>query len=167
MKLASLTWNSEMHCIVDIVEHHTLNLPTHCSLPWCVQQRRTSHPTPWSNQVWASRPCRQSSHPLCSPRRTTNLPKSWGRCWRDWRKVYNNRGTRWSTKQESQETAKMIAFWTCVWRILMHHPTFIGNRSSPFPWARRRNTCKTAWTNAVTFLPLWFHVMECLETKPR
>ena len=33
---------------------------------------------------------------------------------------------------------KLIAFWTCLSRILMHHPTFIENRSSPsFPWARK------------------------------
>ena len=29
---------------------------------------------------------------------------------------------------------------------------------------KRRNT--PAWANAATSLPLWFHVMECLERKP-
>ena len=65
---------------------------------------------------------------------------------------------------------KRIAFWTCLSRILMHHPTFIGNRKqSFFPMSakRRRNISKPVWTNAVTSLPLWFHVMQYLEMKPR
>ena len=60
---------------------------------------------------------------------------------------------------------KLIAFWTCVSRILMHHPTF-KRKQSFFPRGakRRRNTSKFVWTNAVTSLPLWFLVMELLET---
>ena len=59
----------------------------------------------------------------------------------------------------------LIAFWTCSLRILMHHPTFIGNwKQSFFPMIR--NTLKPALTNAVSSLPLWFHVMECLKLKP-
>ena len=60
---------------------------------------------------------------------------------------------------------KLIAFFTCISRILMHHRTFIGNRKqSSFPRSakRRRNTSKPVWTNAVNSLPLWFHVMEFL-----
>ena len=39
---------------------------------------------------------------------------------------------------------KLIALWTLVLRILMHHPTFIGYRKQSF---------KPAWTNAFTSLP--------------
>ena len=52
----------------------------------------------------------------------------------------------------------------------MHHPTFIGNRKqsfSPRSAKRSRNTSKPVWTNAVTSPPLWFHLTEFLETKPR
>ena len=39
---------------------------------------------------------------------------------------------------------QLMAFWTCVSRVLMHHPT--------------RNASKSTWTNAVTFsVPLWVH----------
>ena len=57
----------------------------------------------------------------------------------------------------------MIAFWICVLRILMHHPTFIGNRKQSMSAKRRSNTFKAAWTNAVTSLPLLFHVTERLK----
>ena len=59
--------------------------------------------------------------------------------------------------------------WLRVFRILMHHPTSVENRKQFFflmSVNRRRNTSKPAWTNAVTSLPLWFHVMEWLEMKP-
>ena len=52
----------------------------------------------------------------------------------------------------------------------MPHPTFIGNQKKsffPICATRRRNTSKLACTNAITSLPLWFHVMECLEMKSR
>ena len=44
---------------------------------------------------------------------------------------------------------KLIAFWTCVSRILMHHATSIGNRKQSFflMCVKRRNTSKPAWTN--------------------
>ena len=31
---------------------------------------------------------------------------------------------------------------------------------------RRRHTSKPAWTSAVTYVPLWCHVMTCLVMKP-
>ena len=37
----------------------------------------------------------------------------------------------------------------------------------PMSAKKRRKNSKPAWTNAVTSLPLWLHVMECLEMKPR
>ena len=46
---------------------------------------------------------------------------------------------------------------------LMHHPTFIGNwKPSFFPMSAKkgRNSSKPEWTNAVTSLPLWFHVIK-------
>ena len=52
----------------------------------------------------------------------------------------------------------------------MNPPTLNGNRKQnlfPVSATRRRNTSKPAWTIAVTSPPLWFHVMECFETKPR
>ena len=60
--------------------------------------------------------------------------------------LYPHIYTWWSTYYESLETA----FWTCASRILVHHATF-----------------KPTWTNAFISLPLWFHVMEYLEMKPR
>ena len=30
-----------------------------------------------------------------------------------------------------------------------------------------RNTSKPAWTNAITSLPCWFHMMECLENEAK
>ena len=61
---------------------------------------------------------------------------------------------------------KLIVFWTCSLRILMHHPTFIGNGTQSF-FPMISNTSKPAWTNAASSLPLWFHVMECLKMKSR
>ena len=53
----------------------------------------------------------------------------------------------------------------------MHHPTFIVIRKQPFfPWARREEEIYRSLpgpTCAVTSLPLWLHVIECLEMKPR
>ena len=65
---------------------------------------------------------------------------------------------------------KLIAYWTRALRILMDHPTFIGIRKQSFfpnGVERRRGTSNSAWTNAVTSPPLWFHVMEFLEMKRR
>ena len=64
------------------------------------------------------------------------------------------------------ESIKLIAFWPCVSRFLMHHPTFIWNRKQsffPICTKRRGNTSKPAWTNAGPSLPLWFQEMEWLE----
>jgi hypothetical protein len=49
---------------------------------------------------------------------------------------------------------KLIAFWMCELRTLMHLPTFIGNQQQSFfsTSVKRRNTFKPAWTNAATSL---------------
>ena len=67
------------------------------------------------------------------------------------------------------KNVKLIVFWTCVLRILMHDPTFCGNlKQSFFPMSAesRRNMSKPG-TNAITSLPLYFYLMECLEMQPR
>ena len=47
----------------------------------------------------------------------------------------------------------------------IQHSSVIG--SSLFPMCvKRRNTSKPVWTNAVTSLPLWFHVSQGSTTKP-
>ena len=49
-------------------------------------------------------------------------------------------------------------------------PSNIHRKPQPFfPMSakRKRKTSKPTKANAVTSLPLWFHVMECLEMKPR
>ena len=60
-----------------------------------------------------------------------------------------------STPSHEHGSIKLIAFWTFESRILMHHPTFIGNRKQtlfPMNVKRRRNTSKPAWTNVITSL---------------
>ena len=50
---------------------------------------------------------------------------------------------------------KLIACWTCVSRLLMHHSTFFGNRKQSFfhmSAKRRRKSFKSDKTNAVTSL---------------
>ena len=89
--------------------------------------------------------------------------------------VKETEGTSTSTEERDDllirnlGNTKLIAFWTCESRILMHHPTHIGNREqSFFPMSanRRSNTSISACTNAVASVPLWFHATECLEMKP-
>ena len=104
---------------------------------WRARQE-VSHPTLWLNQVWASRPCRQSSHPICSPWRNTNLPKLLYRCWSDSRNDYTNRRTWWSTDQESLETSNLLhsgrTYHESSWTIQRWSET---GSSPSFPWARK------------------------------
>jgi hypothetical protein len=76
----------------------------------------------------------------------------------------------WRLMAFSRTLIKMMDRYDCVYLSelsfsvgLMHHPTFIGNwKPSFFPMSakRGRNSSKPEWTNAVTSLPLWFHVIK-------
>ena len=92
-----------------------------------------------------------SSHSICSPRRTSNLPRSKGRCWRN---DDSSRRTRWSNYREYLETPNWLHSRRAYhesW-CTMQHSSETGSSPS-FPCAIRN--------------PLWFHVIECLEMKPR
>ena len=86
--------------------------------------------------------------------------------------VKETEGTSTSTEERDDllirnlGNTKLIAFWTCVLRILMHHPTFIGNRKQsffPMNVKRRRKTSKPVWTNAVTSPPTF--VLYCCRIE--
>ena len=69
MEVASLTWNSERHCIFPHL--HVLwwlwSKSIYSSRPW-VQERRISHPSPWQNQV-------------CGSSHIPKLQTSWSQGW--------------------------------------------------------------------------------------
>ena len=141
MELASLIWNS---CLCDMEFRDALhlrycrtptNLPTHCD--GCgakfsivhgleCKERRTSHPTPCQNQVWASRPCRIPSvvrdEPQIYPGRSADVDETEGM----------------STRAEERGDLLMMNIWKhqtdCIG--ITHHSSETGNSPS-FPWARK------------------------------
>ena len=81
---------------------------------------------------------------------------------------------RGDLKLRRSGNTKLIAFWTCVSRILRHHPTFIGNRKQPsvqsFYVSHERETTKKyirAWFDQRRHFPSQLHVMESLEMNAR
>ena len=90
---------------------------------------------------------------ICSPRRTTHLPRSSCRCWRDRRNVYTNRRTWWSTNQESLKKKRILyvafrlyfEFW-CIIQLSLetgislsfHDETvFFPMKRSAWKWSQR------------------------------
>ena len=76
---------------------------------------------------------RQRTLPICSPRRTTNLPRTYvAQILKRLKECLHQQKIVEILLSGISGNTELISFWTFVSRSLTHHPTFTGNRTQSF-----------------------------------